>query len=250
MAPRGAISSIRSRSVGSTWISAARAFDRTRAARRVPLRDDVLGKCPGREPAGVDLTLAGEVNEGVDDDEVRRHVLVGELGRVPAHVPLVELCRCADRSRQQSATERAERDEGRPELATRLEDFVLGEPVEDRVLGLQRGDRELRVGAAKRLRVGLGEPDRPDLSFFDEPSHRADGLLDRDVGVDPVEVVEVDGVDSQPLEAAFDRAALVGPPIRAHPAVGELESELRRDDDLVPSTLQDLTEEALVVATP
>ena len=105
------------------------------------------------------------------------------------------------------------------------------------------------MGAAKRLRVGLGEPDRPHLSFFDEPAHRADGLLDRDVGVDPVEVVEVDGVDSQPLEAAFDRAAgVVGAPVRAHPAVGELESELRRDDDVVPPTLQDLAEEAFVVA--
>src|SRR3712207_8292110 len=37
--------------------------------------------------------------------------------------------------------------------------------------------------------------------------HRPDGLLDRRVGVDAVQVVEVDVVDAQPLERALDRAA-------------------------------------------
>ena len=53
------------------------------------------------------------------------------------------------------------------------------------------------VGAADRLGRRLREPQEADLAGIDELGHRADGLLDRDVGVDAVLVVEVDVVDAQ-----------------------------------------------------
>ena len=47
------------------------------------------------------------------------------------------------------------------------------------------------------------------LPSCDQLGHRADGLLDRHVGVDAVLVVEVDVVGAEALQRALDRAAHV-----------------------------------------
>src|SRR3712207_8492137 len=50
------------------------------------------------------------------------------------------------------------------------------------------------------------DPEMPDLALLDEAGHRPHGVLDRDGGVDPVDVVEVDDIDAEPPEARFTRS--------------------------------------------
>ena len=54
--------------------------------------------------------------------------------------------------------------------------------------------------APNRVRRGLGEPEVPHLALLDELGHRADGVLDRRLGIDPVLVVEVDRVHAEALQ--------------------------------------------------
>src|SRR3954465_14141281 len=49
----------------------------------------------------------------------------------------------------------------------------------------------------------FGESDVAHLARAHELGHRADGVLDRSISVDPVLVVEIDGVDTQSLERRF-----------------------------------------------
>jgi len=53
----------------------------------------------------------------------------------------------------------------------------------------------------------LGEPDPAGLAGRDRLGHRAPGLLDRHLRVDPVQLVEVDVVGTQAAETAVDRLA-------------------------------------------
>ncbi len=66
-----------------------------------------------------------------------------------------------------------------PSSRSGRQDLVLGIAAPERVLGLQRGDRVDRVGAADRLRRRLGEAEVAHLALLDQLGHRADGLLDR-----------------------------------------------------------------------
>ena len=66
------------------------------------------------------------------------------------------------------------------------------------------------VGPAHRLGGRLAEADVQHLALFHQLGHRADGFLDRDVGIDPVLVEEVDVVGAESLERPLDRAADVG----------------------------------------
>ena len=70
---------------------------------------------------------------------------------------------------------------------------------------LQRGDRVDGVRAADRRGRGLGQAEVAHLAGRHQLGHRADGLLDRHLGVDAVLVVEVDVVDAEPLQAGRRR---------------------------------------------
>ena len=63
------------------------------------------------------------------------------------------------------------------------------------------------VGATDRRRRGLAEPEVAHLPFLHELGHRADGLLDGDLGVDAVLVVQVDMVDAEACEGGIARLA-------------------------------------------
>src|SRR5215475_8127853 len=51
------------------------------------------------------------------------------------------------------------------------------------------------------VRTGLAKAEMAYLALLDQTRHGADSLLDRNIGIDPVDVVEVDHVDAEPLEA-------------------------------------------------
>jgi hypothetical protein len=93
-----------------------------------------------------------------------------------------------------------------------------------------------------------------DLALLDELGHRADGLLDRDLGIHAVLVVEVDPVGPETLKRSLDRRAHVlgraveradcgelAGPRGVHPA-----RELGRDHVLVAVALDRPPDEFLV----
>jgi hypothetical protein len=87
-----------------------------------------------------------------------------------------------------------------------------------------------------------------DLAGLDELLDRARDVLDRDVGVDPVLVKEVDHVGAQPAQGCVgDPADLLRPAVETHRrAVLDVPAELRGDDDLVTQGLQGLADELFV----
>ena len=106
----------------------------------------------------------------------------------------------ADGAGQEAAAERGVRDESDAQLPQRRQDLGLEVPGPQRVLALQRGDRVHGVGAADGVGRGLAQPEESDLAGRDQLGHGPDGLLDRRVLVHPVLVVEVDVIDSEPLQ--------------------------------------------------
>src|SRR4029077_1592914 len=75
----------------------------------------------------------------------------------------------------------------------------------DGVLRLQRGDRVDGVRAPDGLGRRLAQAKVLYLAGLHQLGHRADRLLDLDVGIHAVLVVEVDLVDAQALQGPVDR---------------------------------------------
>src|SRR5699024_12612897 len=72
----------------------------------------------------------------------------------------------------------------------------------------------------------------PYTTLFRSLTQRARGVLDRCVGVDPVQIVQVDVVGTQASQTGLDGAAHVG---RAASATWLVRAELRRQERLVRS---------------
>ncbi len=142
-------------------------------------------------------------------------------------------------------------DEADAELAHGRQDLRLDVAAPQRVFGLQRGEGMGGVGAAYGVRARLAYAEMAHLAGLDQPRHGADRLLDRHVRVDAVEIVEVDHLDSEPLQAG-----LAGDRDIVRPAIGEAAlairpahiAELGGEDRLVAPALQRLADELLVPA--
>src|SRR5437868_1435604 len=102
--------------------------------------------------------------------------------------------------REEAFAERAEGHEADPEFLARGQHVLLGLSPEERVFALERRDGLHRVGAPDRLDARLGEAEVLDLPLPDQFLDRAGHVLDGHFGVDAVLVVEVDGLDPEPLE--------------------------------------------------
>ena len=83
----------------------------------------------------------------------------------------------------------------------------------------------------------------------DEASHGPDGVLDRDVGVDPMLIVEVDDVDAEALEARLTGLLhIFRPPIDGISlAIAAHLAEFARQHDLVAPPLDCSPHEFLIV---
>ena len=138
-----------------------------------------------------------------------------------------------------------------PSSRSSRQDLVLEVAGEERVLGLQRGDRvRRRARGGWSSARGLRQPEVAHLAGLDQLGHGADGLLDRDGLVDAVLVVEVDVVDAEALrgEASQARADVVGRAVDAEPAaVGRaLVAELGGEHDLVAAAGDGAADQLLV----
>src|SRR5439155_24459758 len=105
-----------------------------------------------------------------------------------------------DLSGEEALPQWAEGDEPDSELLERREQFVFRPPPPQRVLALNRRDRLHRVCAADRLRSRFGEAEVLDLALLNQLLHRPRDVLDGHVRIDAVLVIQIDGIDLQPLE--------------------------------------------------
>src|SRR5262249_55244776 len=94
-------------------------------------------------------------------------------------------------------------------------------------------------GARARQRFGpdFGETDPAHLAGAYEVGHRADRFLDRHARIDAVQVVEIDRIDAEPLQASVAGLAnaLRAPVDLAFLRIARIahDAELRREHDLV-----------------
>jgi hypothetical protein len=104
------------------------------------------------------------------------------------------------------------------QLAGDGQDLVLDVAATQRPLRLQGADRMDCAGAAQRLGVGLREPEVAHLALGDELGHRAHGLLDRHLGVDAVQVEQVDVFGAQARQGRLTAGACsLRPSVDARP---------------------------------
>ena len=80
----------------------------------------------------------------------------------------------------------------------------FGLPPPQRVFALESSDRLDGVGATNRLDACLGKAEVLDLALLNQFLHRSGHVFDRHVRVNPVLIEQVDGLDLEPLERAFD----------------------------------------------
>ena len=99
----------------------------------------------------------------------------------------------------------------------------------------------------------FGEPEETHLTLADQLSHRAHRLFDRHVRIDPVQVVQVDDIDTEAAEAGFARRPhTLGSRVHlgCRAARAENEAEFAGQDDLTASFSDRTADERLVGASP
>ena len=113
-----------------------------------------------------------------------------------------------------------ERHEADAKLLKRRQHFLLRFAEPQRILALHRRDRLDCVRAADCLCRGFGQPEVFDVALLNQILHCAGNVFNRNFGVHAMLIVEVDGIDLQPPERAFDnvpdvlRPAITSPPLR------------------------------------
>ena len=167
----------------------------------------------------------------------QRAVVVEVLGLEPGmrRAPPVDVGQRLEGARQEAAPERRVGDEADAQLPRGLPRLLGLGAVEQRILGLHRRDRMHRMGAPDALGPRLRQAEEAHLALLDQPRHRADGVLDGHVGIDPVLIVEVDHVDAEALEARLaGRLHVLGAPVdRIRAALAAHLAELGRQHDAV-----------------
>ena len=172
-------------------------------------RDDQLGL--GKQPRDRDLRrrcapAIGDRSDPVDDHLVRPYRLLGEPRERGAEV--VRVGRGGrHRSGEEPASEGRIGDERGAVRRAPRHDVVqtLGEP--QRELRLHARNRVDRVGERQLVDVGLGQAERANLPRSDQLGHGSPRLFERDGGIDPMELIQVDHVGLEPAQGSVDRLA-------------------------------------------
>ena len=171
-----------------------------------------------------------------DEVEVLLEVLALEARLAAAEVVLGEILELREPPGEEAAAERAStatkpmpssRQVGRISSSTsRIQSEYS---VCSAAIGWTACARRIVAGAASR------QPEVSDLAVLHELRHRADGLLDRDLGVDAVLVVEVDVVDAEAL------AAMRRTPCGRTPASRRCRGRCRRSSRTLPNFVASTT---------
>ena len=102
------------------------------------------------------------------------------------------------------------------QLPARFQDFTFGIPGPKRVFSLQCGDWMNFAGAADGCGSGFRQPQESYFALTDQISHGADRVFDGRVGIDAMLIVNVDVLQTEPLEARLACLLhILGPSINA-----------------------------------
>ena len=142
--------------------------------------------------------------EQIDQGLIRLESLRREARQGAAEVGAVERRVFVDLAREEALAQRAVRHEADAEFLKGRYHLRFGRPPPQRVFALEGGDRLDGVRAADRLHPCFGQTEVLDLALSDQVLHRTGHVLDRHVRVNPVLIEQVDRLDLEPLERAFD----------------------------------------------
>src|SRR3954453_4988732 len=254
--PGGITRSMRARSSGPSRTSSAPTFSSRYLRRLVPGIGTMSSPCtsqyPGeRELGGRAALLPRHRLDLAHEVEVFLKVLALETGRVAAVVVRVEVVRAFDLPGQEATAERRVGHETDPEFAHGGEEFAFRLAAPQGVFGLEGRDRMDGVCPPERLRTRLGQPEMAHLAGPHQFRHGAARLLDRRVRIDPVLVVEVDRLDSEPPEARLAGLAhVVRPSVDPQEGAvrGAYVAELGGDHDLIAPVADGAPDQLLVSA--
>ena len=135
---------------------------------------------------------------------------------------------------------------GKPVLLAEIDEIVRA-TVEQVVAVLYRDDLSYPPGAEQLVAVDVGDADVTDLALPLQVAQRADRLLVGHLGVGPMKLVEVDALEAQGAQAAFEcRAQVFGSSVGG-PLVGggPQQSALGGDHETVGIRIQRLGDELL-----
>src|SRR5436190_14663343 len=128
-----------------------------------------------------------------------------------------------------------------------MQEHVLGAAVAKAVAVLHRNDRHELARAFELLHRDVREPDVAHLALFLHVGERSNRHFERHLWIDSVELVQVDALELEALEAAFEVLAQLFRLAVRVPAPGAraLEAALRRDDEALRVGMQRLADEDL-----
>ena len=194
--------------------------------------------------------FAPNVRQELDDRLVVLHDHGGEARERRSQIVLrVEggLCVHVHLPGQEALSQRPPRNEADAKLLTRLKHAVVFHAsFDERVFGLDGGNRLNRVRAANGLRARLREAEVQNLPGLDQILDRAGHVFDRHGEIDAVLVVEIDAVGPEALERFLDDLPdTLRPAVQPVRAV-DLEAELGGDGDLVADRREGLADQFLV----
>src|SRR5688572_7393709 len=194
--------------------------------------------------------LAGKLLHLLDEIDVALEIFLLEPRMSAPAVVFRDVGNLVHLPGEQAAAQRRVGDQRDAELPQRRQRLLGLDPIEQRVLDLQRGEGMDAVRAAHRGRGRLGQTEIAHLPLLHEPRHGPDRLLDRDGRIDAVLVVEVDHVHAESLQARVARLRhVLRTAIDARGPIGLSEiAELGGEHDLVALPAQGGGEELLVVA--
>ena len=112
---------------------------------------------------------------------------------------------------------------------------------------LHRHDRGDLVRTPELGFVDVAHADVSHLALVPELGDRTDRILERHLGVWPVELIDRDLVEAQPPQASFARRPqVIGPPVRGPaPRPRAFQAALRRDDEVVRVGVQRFSDQGL-----
>src|SRR5256885_16618553 len=90
------------------------------------------------------------------------------------------------------------------ECAEGLENVALDPARAQRVFDLQVDDRMHRMRPANGVGAYLGKSDMLDPAGLHHVGHRANALFDRHIGIEPRRPIDVDVIDTEPLQRIGD----------------------------------------------
>src|SRR5208283_5213381 len=161
----------------------------------------LLCQQPGeRDLTGCSLLALRDLGKKIHQYSICLPVLRVESRHGAAEIRVIDLRRLVDLARQITLAQRAKWNEPDSKFLKRRQHFLLRLAIPQRVFTLHRSDRLNRVCATDRLCCCFRHAEVLHLALPNKVLHDSRHFFDRNLGVHPVLIVKIDGIDPEPLE--------------------------------------------------